>query len=453
MLVLAAGAAPSAGETTENAVELTLPLSAIWHVGLGEVALATWRAPLRDKVLLLPGTNHVEARAARTGSVLWRAELGAFSPRAAIYRGELVLVGGVAPAGEPDLLALDAASGTVRFGVRLGGVFTAPLVTASGFVAASTHALAAYDPAGTRLWQVDFPRTADGYPGGPGLARPALLGELVLVGAADERLHAFALADGRAVWSAPLPHRLLSGVATDGEQAVVATLGAIIAFDALGHERWRTAIAGDPGHATPAVAAGIVHAATGTGGTVVALAATDGHPIWVTRLGADCFSQPALTRNHVLVGDMASRLLALARPSGAIAWSADLLGEGGVYLADPVVAENLVGVGTADGTFEVLESAPTAPPVLGALRFAPNPFRDELTILAPEPAAEPTGGAAELRIYDASGRLRRAIVLAGDAPLRWDGRDGAGRAVPAGTYFVELADERGKRVGKAERLR
>lgn len=430
-------------------MELTLPLSAIWHVAPGEVALSSWRAPLRDQVLLLPAADGVEARAARTGDLLWRADLGALSPRTAAYCQDLVLVGGVAPAGEPDLVALDAASGAVRFGVRLGGVFAAPIPTAGGFVAASTHALAAYDAAGTRLWQVDFPRTADGYPGGPGLARPALLGDLVLAGAADARLHAFALADGREVWSSPLPRRLLAGVATDGSQAIVSTLGTIIAFDALGRERWRRAIAGDPAYATPAVAGGLVYAATGTGGAVLALDAADGRLVWITELGTDCYSHPAITREHVLVGDMTSRLLALERQGGAIAWSTGLLGSGGVYLADPVVADSLVGVGTADGTFEVLASDPApAPPARAALRFAPNPFRDEVTILVPE-----SEGAARLLVFDASGRLRRAIAVAAGSPPRWDGRDDRGRAVPAGTYFLRFVDGSGPHVGKVERLR
>lgn len=446
------GAAPSAGENTASAVEITLPLSAVWHVAAGELALSSWRAPLRDMVLILPAAGAVEARAARTGALLWRSDLGALAPRAAAYHGDLLLVGGVAPSGEPDLIALDAASGAVRFGVRLGGVFTAPIPTAGGFVAASTHALAAFDAAGTRLWQVDFPRTADGYPGGPGIARPALLGDLVLAGAADSHLHAFALADGHEAWSAPLPRRLLAGVVTDGTQAIVATLDAIIAFDALGRERWRHTIAGDPAYATPAVAGGIVYAATGTAGTILALEAAGGRLLWTNELGTPCYSRPAITREHVIVGDVTSRLLAIERRGGATAWSTALTGAGGVYLADPVVADSLVGIGTADGTFEVLESAatPAPAPPRTALRFTPNPFRDEVAILVPGDAP---AGAASLLVFDASGRLRRQIACAAGTPPRWDGRDGAGHALPAGTYFLRLEDERGARSGQVVRLR
>jgi flagellar basal-body rod modification protein FlgD len=49
---------------------------------------------------------------------------------------------------------------------------------------------------------------------------------------------------------------------------------------------------------------------------------------------------------------------------------------------------------------------------------------------------------ARLDIFDASGRSVRALpaaALAGrSGSLHWDGRDDAGRAVPAGNYFLRL---------------
>ena len=49
---------------------------------------------------------------------------------------------------------------------------------------------------------------------------------------------------------------------------------------------------------------------------------------------------------------------------------------------------------------------------------------------------------AELRIFDASGRavrtLARGAFTAGPHAVEWDGRDAAGRAAPAGRYFVRL---------------
>ncbi len=446
--VLVALTLPCAGETTYEPVELTLPLRAIWHTEAGQVPLSSWRAPLGSGVLILPTTSGVEARDGLSGGILWRSELAPLSPRCGLLYRDLVLVGGVSPEGAPDLVALDARDGAVRYGVRLGGVFVAPVPASGGFVAVSTHALAAFDSAGNRVWQVDFPRTAEGYPGGPAFSRPALVGELVIVGAADGKLHAYRSADGSAVWSVALPRPLLSGVATDGAQAIVSTRGAIIAFDGTGTERWRHSVTGDPAFATPAIADGVVYVATGTGGAVLALAGEDGRFIWQRDLGADCFSHPAVARDHVLVGDMTNRLVVLEREGGRIAGAWPLAGAGGVYLSDPVLAAGLVGVGTADGTYQVLAPAvrPAGAPESGLLPLAPNPFTSE--IRSGEAAA---GG--ELLIFDVSGRLRRRIEVAAGARPSWDGMDGNASPLPAGVYFLRFVDGPHARSGKAQLVR
>lgn len=49
---------------------------------------------------------------------------------------------------------------------------------------------------------------------------------------------------------------------------------------------------------------------------------------------------------------------------------------------------------------------------------------------------------ARLVVYDLNGRpvrhLLKATVAAGWTELTWDGRDDAGRALPAGAYFYRL---------------
>jgi flagellar hook assembly protein FlgD len=53
-----------------------------------------------------------------------------------------------------------------------------------------------------------------------------------------------------------------------------------------------------------------------------------------------------------------------------------------------------------------------------------------------------TRGQVELKIYDVSGRVVRLLVderlAAGDHEIVWDGRDDAGRRLPAGHYYYEL---------------
>jgi uncharacterized protein (DUF362 family) len=89
-------------------------------------------------------------------------------------------------------------------------------------------------------------------------------------------------------------------------------------------------------------------------------------------------------------------------------------------------------------------SAQTAPEDVAAAHGltlfapAPNPSRDgtALAFATPRPVE------AELVIVDATGSLVRRIVSgaygSGTHRSRWDGRDGAGRAVASGTYFCRL---------------
>ncbi len=68
----------------------------------------------------------------------------------------------------------------------------------------------------------------------------------------------------------------------------------------------------------------------------------------------------------------------------------------------------------------------------------PNPFSPETHIGFDLPSA----GRAEIRIYDARGRLVRTLVdekrPAGRQNVKWDGRDEAGREVASGIYFYSL---------------
>jgi hypothetical protein len=56
--------------------------------------------------------------------------------------------------------------------------------------------------------------------------------------------------------------------------------------------------------------------------------------------------------------------------------------------------------------------------------------------------ALPRAATVSLSVYDATGALVRQLLrgstAAGSYQLVWDGRDGQGRAVPAGAYFCRL---------------
>jgi flagellar hook assembly protein FlgD len=74
--------------------------------------------------------------------------------------------------------------------------------------------------------------------------------------------------------------------------------------------------------------------------------------------------------------------------------------------------------------------------------FAPASGGTRLTV------ALSAAGDVRLAIYDVAGRLVRSLVdghrAAGTHPVRWEGRNDAGRAVAPGVYYVrlEVAGER-----------
>ena len=82
----------------------------------------------------------------------------------------------------------------------------------------------------------------------------------------------------------------------------------------------------------------------------------------------------------------------------------------------------------------------------------PNPFRETVQLRL----ALPLAGSYRAEIFDAQGRLQRALggeSAAGELSLLWDGRDAAGRVAPAGLYFVRVASGGAEWRGRVLRLR
>ena len=97
-----------------------------------------------------------------------------------------------------------------------------------------------------------------------------------------------------------------------------------------------------------------------------------------------------------------------------------------------------------------VDETPPAPP-----RFAvgPVPFRTELGVHA----ALSRSGPVQVDVFDVQGRrvrsLFRGTLPSGPSTLRWNGRNDAGREVPAGIYFIRYAAEGTRVVRRAVRVR
>ncbi len=122
-----------------------------------------------------------------------------------------------------------------------------------------------------------------------------------------------------------------------------------------------------------------------------------------------------------------------------------------------VTAGSAVFVNNAGTSFTVTSSLTAAPEIARGIVLddpfvAPNPFTTSTRIeLQLARAAD-----ARLVIVDAAGRRLGEIARslpAGASSLEWDGRDAAGRSLPAGVYFYRLQVDDGTRTGRMLLLR
>ncbi|RPJ46154.1 MAG: M28 family peptidase [Candidatus Latescibacterota bacterium] len=111
------------------------------------------------------------------------------------------------------------------------------------------------------------------------------------------------------------------------------------------------------------------------------------------------------------------------------------------YLAEPDVATGVAG------------GVSGAPARLLLFGNEPNPFNPSTTIRFELPA----GGAAELAVFDVSGRLVRKLLdgkaAAGRHEVVWDGTDASGGPVPSGVYFCRVNSDGESKTGKMLLLR
>ncbi len=132
--------------------------------------------------------------------------------------------------------------------------------------------------------------------------------------------------------------------------------------------------------------------------------------------------------------------------------TADLDGDGRVdfiVLDRAGAALQLIRGIDATGAPEVDPGAPA-----GLLGAWPNPFRDVLHLRLGIPVE---AGTVRLGVFDVGGRMVARLHDGPWAPgrqeVRWDGRDGQGRRVASGVYFVRLETRANRWTGKVLHLR
>jgi hypothetical protein len=96
---------------------------------------------------------------------------------------------------------------------------------------------------------------------------------------------------------------------------------------------------------------------------------------------------------------------------------------------------------TGGGPPVTVAGVEAAPGLFPALDVWPNPFR-----LSTQIRYGAGGGLPRLSVYDVTGRTVRQLPAAHIAV--WDGRDGRGRRLPAGAYFIEAHTQSDRKLAK-----
>jgi outer membrane protein assembly factor BamB len=258
--------------------------------------------------------GRVLAVGTKTGRIVWQRGFGRCIAASPAVAGRLVYVALMSRApctedGGGGLVALDSASGRVRWRAAAGVVESSPLVVGrTVYVGSWDHHVYALDArTGHVRWRF---RTGDRVKAGPAWAH-----RTIYVGSYDGRMYALAARTGALRWSSE----------------------------------------GGRFYATPAVAYGKVYAGA-TDGVIYAYDADGGRLAWSTPTGSFVYAAAAVWRGTVYVGSYDHSFYALDAETGARRWSRDV---GHPISGAPTVLDGLVYFSTC-GSCSQYESDPEA---------------------------------------------------------------------------------------------
>lgn len=281
-------------------VALRTPVAPVWSASIGagdgrRTRITAEPVVEGGRIFTLDSEGRVSATAT-TGQPLWRTSIvPAFDPYGRRPGGGLSALGGTVYVGTEygEVVALDAATGGIRWRQRFDGPVTAP---------------------------------------------PAVVGERVYAVARDASAWALDARDGKVIWTltgVPSPSGVTGGAAPAvGDNLVVFPFssGGLTAVRAAGGSTaWDTHVVGErKGRAwstitditsDPVIDGNILYTGNQSGRTV-ALDLTDGTTIWEAEEGS--FGPVALSSNAVFLVNDESQLVRLDRATGATVWKVPL---------------------------------------------------------------------------------------------------------------------------------
>lgn len=333
------------------------PPRVLWTFDLG--------APVKASAVVASGKVYVGCDSGRfvaldaaSGGVKWEAKLGgAIEGAAAAVRArgpdgkqrEIVVVG----AGDGLITALDAADGGELWRVETDDKAIgapAPIFDAGGaatrLVAGSyDRFLRCFDAAGGAVvWKYETGSYING--------SPALTDGRAVFGGCDAKLHMVLLDNGAKLAEVDAGAYIAGSAAVAGERAYFGHYGnEFVAVDlAKAEVAWRYTDREFPFFSSPATDGRLV-VFGGRDRRLHAVRAATGEGVWKFRAGARVDSSPVIAGGWVIVGSSDGRLYALTLNEGTEVWSVDL---GKEILGSPALANGRVYIGTDEGKFHAL---------------------------------------------------------------------------------------------------
>ncbi|MFB3907589.1 MAG: PQQ-binding-like beta-propeller repeat protein [Candidatus Eisenbacteria bacterium] len=334
-----------------------------------------------------------------SGRLAWSVQTGA-----AVKTSPAIAPDGTIYAGSDDgSLWAVRADGSVKFTFATGDtVRSSPALAADGTIVFGSHdgMVRALWPNGSLRWEVAT--------GGPIKTAPAIRQNHVIVASSDGFLYDFSI-DGTFNWATYTGNNLRSSPAFGSTGKIY-----------LGVD------------------------------TKISCFHDDGSPSFSYETGAKIYSSPAVTSDYdgqdiVLCGSDSGYLYAVK--AGTLLWSCNL---GAPVRSSPAIGPNRIAyVGAMNGNLYAIgyvnpasAGGDAATSTVG-LALSPNPVRGDspVSIHLLDPRGAGRLGDAPILILDPSGRRIRSLqAAAGEGIAVWDGRDMAGRRVPAGVYWIRVGE-------------
>jgi alpha-amylase len=316
-----------------------------------------------------------------TQQVRWQASFPPAIFSSPAVSGDMIYFGGL----DNYLHALDAITGQERWNFSTGGAIISSPAVDNGLVFfgntnGTFYALNA--ASGEEQWHFQT--------SGEIISSPLVQEGLVVFASSDSSVYALDKIKGTKIWKFVAEGGIQASPASAESTVFITSMSENLSAHAIdlqtGKTLWNTNFG--PVVSSPVVTDGVVYAAN-VQGTVAAVNAMDGTPLWTFEANSPIVSSMGVSQDQVILGDADGWVHALDRQSGKEIWSFQTNGE---IWSSPALTENNIFIGSTDGYLYALDNH--GPKLVPAPTPTPLPIEPTPTMLPepPAPSQEGTDG-------------------------------------------------------------